>query len=345
VHLCAVAPLADSRSAPLLAAACLRSESYSLLIIYARCDFAELLAIAMFPILLLATLRLTGFFNDQEHCSAHNILGFAMWFCAIWLSNAPAAVIATYSVGFLLVFAALRQRSIEPLKTGGAGMGLGFGLSSFYLIPAIYEQRWVNISGILSAGLRPAENFLYARTSDAEHDAFNRMASNIAVLLIFWTVSAALAAWRMERATSPDNRPRFFLPAFAAGDDRHAVHASGDEYLLGSFTRDALFAVSVAMDVHCCLVRGDVYGRKRPWNVAMGMAADRGGGDSGLRALHLAKHSWWDSDDMPTLQAAMAEGSGFEGTDEYDPAGDDRTDLPQKAPRAAVLANPSSHES
>ena len=41
---------------------------------------------------------------------------------------------------------------------------------------------------------------------------------------------------------------------------------------------------------------------------------------------------------MPDLQAAMRNGSGFEGTDEYDPVGDDRTDLPQKQPRALLLA-------
>jgi hypothetical protein len=53
---------------------------------------------------------------------------------------------------------------------------------------------------------------------------------------------------------------------------------------------------------------------------------------------YVAIHSWWDSDDMPTLQAAISDGSGFEGTDEYDPVGDDRTDLPHPAPRAVLLA-------
>jgi hypothetical protein len=37
---------------------------------------------------------------------------------------------------------------------------------------------------------------------------------------------------------------------------------------------------------------------------------------------------------MPTLDAAMASGEGFEGTDEYDPVGDDRSELAQKQPRA-----------
>ena len=52
---------------------------------------------------------------------------------------------------------------------------------------------------------------------------------------------------------------------------------------------------------------------------------------------YLVKNAWWDTEDMPTLQAAMEDGAGFEGTDEYDPAGDDRTDLVQKEPRAKFV--------
>jgi len=58
---------------------------------------------------------------------------------------------------------------------------------------------------------------------------------------------------------------------------------------------------------------------------------------------YLVRHTWWDTEDMPTLQEALEDGTGFEGTDEYDPAGDDHTDLPQKAPRADFL--PSAQES
>jgi hypothetical protein len=61
-------------------------------------------------------------------------------------------------------------------------------------------------------------------------------------------------------------------------------------------------------------------------------------------AHYLVKNAWWDTEDMPDLQAAMRNGSGFEGTDEYDPVGDDRTDLPQKQPRARLLAIPADPE-
>src|SRR6266403_3569583 len=56
-------------------------------------------------------------------------------------------------------------------------------------------------------------------------------------------------------------------------------------------------------------------------------------------AHYLVKHAWWDTEDMPTLQAAIQDGAGFEGTDEYDPAGDDHGDLPQKLPRAFLVSD------
>jgi hypothetical protein len=56
-------------------------------------------------------------------------------------------------------------------------------------------------------------------------------------------------------------------------------------------------------------------------------------------AHYLVKHAWWDTEDMPTLQAAIQNGSGFEGTDEYDPAGDDHGDLPQKSQRAFLVSD------
>ena len=330
--------LVGARWVALLAAAWYAANPYSLLIIYARSDFAELLAIAMFPVLLLAMLRLTGFLDDQRHLPAHNMLCFSICFCAIWLSNAPAGVIATYSTGLLFLLAAVRRRSLRPLKTAAAGMGLGFGLASFYIIPAIYEQRWVNISGILSAGLTPAENFLYAKTSDAEHDAFNHMASNIAVLLIFWTVCAALATWRMERAAWPENRPHFFLPAslLAIIATLLMLPVTNILWRVLPELRFLQFPWRWMSILALCAVMFTAASARRYLRWGWPLIATLVIFGSGHYA---AKHSWWDSDDMPALQAAMADGSGFEGTDEYDPAGDDRTDLPQKAPRVAFLAH------
>ncbi len=51
----------------------------------------------------------------------------------------------------------------------------------------------------------------------------------------------------------------------------------------------------------------------------------------------LGRQAWWDTEDMPNLEEAVSQGHGYEGTDEYDPIDDDRTDLAQNAPRAAIL--------
>jgi hypothetical protein len=331
--------IADSRFATLLAAAGFAANPYSLLIIYMRSDFAELLAIAIFPLLMLATLRLIGLVRGEAGGRYSKIVSFAIPFCAVWLCNAPAGVIATYSVAFAFLMAAVRQRSVAILTDSACGMGLGFGLASFYLIPAVYEQRWVQISAALYGGLTPADNFLYAKTSDVEHDAFNRIASHMAILLILWTVFAAVAAWR-------------------GGSHRTAGTLKSEVFV-------AMLALSTVAIV-LMLPITNIFWRylpelrfvQFPWRwmsiVALGAILFTAQSARGhLRwmwmlfaalaifgwAHYLVKHAWWDTEDMPALQAAIQDGSGFEGTDEYDAAGDDHGDLPQKLPRAFLASD------
>src|SRR5260370_13750586 len=52
----------------------------------------------------------------------------------------------------------------------------------------------------------------------------------------------------------------------------------------------------------------------------------------------LVRKAWWESDDIPVVQEAIARGRGFEGTDEYDPAKDDHSNLPARARQVQVLA-------
>ena len=117
----------------------------------------------------------------------------------IWLSNAPAAVIATYSLALLLVVGCALRRDLKPLSAGAAAMAGGFALAAFYILPAAWEQRWVQISQALTENLRPAQNFLFTHSNDPEFVLFNWKVSAIALGTILITALAAVFVARQRR--------------------------------------------------------------------------------------------------------------------------------------------------
>src|SRR2546422_6338722 len=171
-------------NAALFGAACYTANPYALVIVYMRSDFAEQLACAVMPLVVLTALQLCGMAENRRRSLPRAMALFAVVFAAVWLSNAPAGVLASYSVALIFGWAVFEKKSLRPLLRGAGGLALGFGLAGFYLLPAGYEQRWVNIAQVLSSGLQPADNFLYTTINDPEHNAFNGIASSVAGLLL-----------------------------------------------------------------------------------------------------------------------------------------------------------------
>jgi len=326
------------RSAALLGAVCYAANPYALLIVYMRSDFAEQLACALIPLVLLMTLELCGLVENRHGSLSRAMALFAIAFAAVWLSNAPAAVIASYSVALLFAWAAFARKSLQPVWRGAGGLALGFGLTSFYLLPAAYEQRWVNIAQALSSGLQPSDNFLYTMGNDPEHNAFNWIASNVAILMMVMTGIAAISA-RREAAQEQEGDTRkklwrvlILLSAAAAilmirPSSIFWTYLPKLRFVQFPWRWMAILAVPYAYFSAAAMVRTRM---RWIWCVVV-LVAGCG------TATFLVKKAWWDSDDIQSLQEAVANDQGFEGTDEYDPLGDDHTNLPEKMARVKVL--------
>jgi hypothetical protein len=341
----ALAKRFSSTGAAILGAACYAANPYALLLVYLRSDFAEQLACAFLPLLFLAALQLCGLLKNPWRSPFRSTAIFSLLFAAVWLSNAPAGVLASYTLALLFAWAAFAEKSFAPLWRGAGGLALGFGLGCFFLLPAAYEQRWVNIAQALSSGLQPSQNFLYTQIDDPEHNMFNWIASSVAILLIVLTGIAALLNNRNKKGAQQwENSEKLW----------HAM-------LLVS-------AVGAILMIRPSSILWDVLPKLRfvqfPWRWA-GMLAVPYAYFAAAAVRHrigwfwaaivilasvgtgafLVHKAWWDFDDVPSLREAIASGQGYEGTDEYDPKGDDHYNLPQHAPPVEILPAEASEES
>jgi hypothetical protein len=327
-----------SRGAALAGAACYAANPYALLIVYMRSDFAEELACALMPLLVLAALPLCGWLEDRRRSMPHAVSFFALAFAAVWLSNAPAGVMASYSMALVFAWAAVAQKSWRPLWRGAGGLALGLGLTGFYLVPAAYEQRWVSITQVLSSGLQPSQNFLFTKIADVEHNNFNWIASSVAILLIVLTGIAG--AVERQRAKAEDARGgreknwQVMALLFVAAavlmirpTDFFWEHLPKLRFVQFPWRWMAILAVPYAYFLTSAMWR-----KRSGWIWGAAVLIVVGGTGS-----FLVHKTWWDSDDIPSLQDGIENDQGFDGTDEYDPVGDDHYNLREKVARVQIL--------
>jgi hypothetical protein len=177
-------------NAALIAAAFYLVNPYTLFTAYERTAYSELLAAAWIPLLLLAILR-----------KKVTIPGIAIPVALLWLTNDPAAVMGCYALALLTLIrifqaaanpdaAPAQLQSATPLQIAtkaSAGTILGLGLAAFYILPAAYERRYVQISAALAPGSSVQNNFLFHHTASPSHNAVLNTASIIAVILLALT--------------------------------------------------------------------------------------------------------------------------------------------------------------
>jgi len=311
---------------------------YHLVIVYWRSAFAELLASCLVPLLLLLVLKAADATDKRTGLTA--ILPLSVVLAAAWLTNAPAAVMIHYSLALLLVLLAWHQRSPRLLLVGAGAAALGACLAAFYLLPAIYEQRWIDVAQAVSAGSRPADNFLFIHTTDADHDAFNRVISWVAIFEIAVTLGAAWAARRWR-----DTKRELWnvLLVWAMACTVLMFPAAGFFWRIlpkmefMQFPWRWLLCLSMIFSIFVTV--STALGRRRWWwrgAVCVGSIVII------VVAWHRLQAPWWDSAaDLREMQDNMATGPGYlsvgyEGVDEYTPLAADPTAIDKAAPNVAV---------
>ena len=191
-------------NAALIAATLYIVNPYMLFTAYERTAYAELLAAAWLPLLFLAILR-----------ARPTISGIALPVALLWLTNAPAAVMGCYALALVMavrITLSLRRTkpvlelASEPMQLAIisiAGTALGLALPAFYLIPAAYERRFVQIAMAIIPNMRFQDNFLFGHTGDVPHDQVLHTASVLALILLGTTAGVLLALfWRGSRKTA-----------------------------------------------------------------------------------------------------------------------------------------------
>jgi 6-pyruvoyl-tetrahydropterin synthase related domain len=288
---------------------------YMLLCAYHRGAVAEMIVGALFPLVLLFALRVPA--------DSGAVVPLALTFAACWLSDLPAAVVMTYALSLMIVTLAVVRRSAMTLWLGVAALALGFALAAFFIIPASYEQRWVQIEQAVSPDFRPESWEYDGRDADAvlegliEAFVYAGTALGGACVLLCWNWRRAnRAAWWTLAAL-------VIAAIFMMQPGITAVlwtHLPKLEFV--QFPWRCLFVLSTCV----ALLLGVTLRRLHPgWFAAIALLiASAGGVPSGWRAE-------WHRHVVTQVAANIAHKQGYYADDKYLPTGTSGDRLEQVA--------------
>jgi hypothetical protein len=200
--------------APATLAGCVALFSgYTLFTAYERSAFGELAGfwIPLLLLLILSSHNPAG--TVWERAFDGSTAPLALVVAGAWLSNAPLGVMASYLLAAVALVLAILDRSWAPILRAAVAAALGIGVTAFYLVPAAFEQRWVDIrEAINDPGLKIENSFLFGHPNGrllALHDAELTRVSLIAVAMAAIAFAGLVVAW--ARKALPADR-RWWIP-------------------------------------------------------------------------------------------------------------------------------------
>src|ERR1700759_5020042 len=311
-------------------AACLYiANPYMLFVAYERTAYGELMAAALIPLLLCFAVR-----------PLPPIAALAATLAGIWLMNAPSAVMACYALLWIALLRLLWERSWRaPLRIAVATV-TGLLLAGFYLIPAAFQERWVEIARAIGPDMRFQDSFLFHHSGEPFHDPVLHTASILACILVAFAV-ASIPLWRDVLRS----RALLWLASFVPLVLLLLVpvstplwqHAPQLAYMQFPWRWLLVLAPVVALFV----AGGIAYRMRASWLIATAAMLCA----ASIVAFTRSFHQYCDEEDNVSAQLTlMQDESGQEGTDEYTPHNVDNAEVDQDLPEARVLVSPGAEE-
>jgi hypothetical protein len=320
---------------------------YALFTAYERSDFGELAGGFWIPLLLLFILRdrlpnAPGWRRAFDGSTASLALALA----GAWLSNAPLGVMAGYLLAAVALAAAVLRRSAAPLVRATVAATLGLGLAALYILPAAYEQRWVEIGqAVDDPGYQVENSWFFAHHADPAlelHDLELLKASAIGATMLAVALCGILVAWARRRWR---DQTRWWIPLalipFAVLFLQFPLSAPlwkvVPELRFLQFPWRWLVVVEAPMALFFASAVWVARGR---WRIAVLAVC----GAVFLTATGAAAFSFFQVCDEEDAVSGMLNvyrtGTGFEGSDEYAPRHADNSLLPIGLPAACLAPSP-----
>ena len=320
---------------------------YALFTAYERSDFGELAGGFWIPLLLLFVLRdrLPGA-PALRRAFAGSTTPLALVLAGAWLSNAPLGVMASYLLAAYSIVVALARRSSAPLLRAAVAAILGLGLGAIYILPAAYEQRWVDIGqAVNDPGYQFQNNWLFARHADPameEHDLELLKVSAIGTTMLAIAISCVLIAWArgrfhgargwwMSLALIP------FVVLLLQFPISAPLWSLLPKFRFLQFPWRWLVVVEAPLGI---FFASAVWFTRRSWRIASLLVCSAvflvGTGAAAFSFFQVCD----DEDAVASMLSVDHAGAGFEGTDEYAPLGADNSLTPMNLPTACLTGSP-----
>jgi hypothetical protein len=254
---------------------------------------------------------------------------------------------ACYLLAAVALASALAERSWAPVVRAAASSAVGIGLAAVYVVPATWEQRWVDIRQATGDPGEMIENsWLFARHADpslASHDSVLFKVSVIAAAMLGVALIGLLIAWKRSKFASLRSYwlPLALIP-FAVLFLQFPISLPVWNLLPKLRFLQFPWRWLVVLEAPMAIFFASAIWPARRWRqrVAAAVCAV-----FFLAATLFSARFFFqpcdDEDNVPAMTDVYRSGAGFVGTDEYEPPGADNSLLATGLPAACLASDPS----